>query len=89
MPRSMVEDALRVGMFRDDVARYYGEEIAQALPAQRKLVERVVFRPEQVRSINAAFDPAKRNSANLMAGIAVAPVGVSALRALIPQEGQE
>jgi len=51
--------------------------------------EVVAFYPNQVRSINAVFDPAKRNSANLMAGIAVAPVGVSALRALIPQEGQE
>jgi hypothetical protein len=49
----------------------------------------VVFEPNQARSINAAFDPAKRNSANLMAGIAVAPIGVSALRALIPQENQE
>jgi len=49
----------------------------------------LVKNPNQIRSINAAFDPAKRNSANLMAGIAVAPIGVSALRALIPQENQE
>jgi hypothetical protein len=34
----------------------------------------------------AAFDPAKRNSANLMAGVGGAVVGGSALRALPPQE---
>jgi hypothetical protein len=58
-------------------------------PKFADMYEVVAFNPNQVRSVNAAFDPAKRNSANLMAGIAVAPIGVSALRALIPQENQE
>lgn len=51
-----------------------------------------VFDPTQIKSAignEGTFDPANRNSANLMAGIAVAPIGVSALRALIPQENQE
>lgn len=45
-----------------------------------------VFDPSKIRSVNAAFDPAKRNSANLMAGVGGALVGGSALRALLPQE---
>ena len=40
----------------------------------------VPIQPKQVRSINAAFDPTKRNSANLMAGVAGGTVGLSALR---------
>jgi len=40
----------------------------------------IPFRPNQVRSIFADFDPAKRGSANLMAGAAGATVGLSALR---------
>lgn len=46
----------------------------------------IPFRPDQVRSINAAFDPANRGSANIMAGVGGALVGGSALRALLPQE---
>lgn len=40
----------------------------------------IAFRPEQIRSTSAAFDPAKRGSANLMAGAAGATIGLSALR---------
>jgi hypothetical protein len=36
--------------------------------------------PAQVRSVNAAFDPAKRNSRDLMAGVAATGIGLSALR---------
>jgi hypothetical protein len=39
-----------------------------------------VFNPSNIRSVNAAFDPAKRGSANLMAGAAGATIGLSALR---------
>ena len=40
----------------------------------------VIFEPNQARSVNAAFDPTKRNSANLMAGVAGGTVALSALR---------
>ena len=45
-----------------------------------------VFDPKNIRSVNAAFDPAKRNSTNLMAGVGGVLAGGSALRALLPQE---
>jgi hypothetical protein len=45
-----------------------------------------VFNPANIRSINAAFDPAKRNSANIMAGIMGGAVGLSALRSMNQQE---
>lgn len=51
--------------------------------------EVVVFDPSNIRSINAAFDPAKRGSANLSAGIMGGAVGLSALRQLMPQQEQE
>ena len=44
-----------------------------------------VFDPANIRSVNAAFDPAKRNSANLMAGVGGAAVGLSALNQLVPR----
>ena len=46
----------------------------------------VVIDPSAARSVNAAFDPAKRDSANLMAGVGGVLAGGSALRALLPQE---
>jgi GNAT superfamily N-acetyltransferase len=45
-----------------------------------------IFDPANIRSVNAAFDPAKRDSANLMAGVGGVLAGGSALRALLPQE---
>jgi len=45
----------------------------------------VIFDPSNIRSVNAAFDPAKRNSANLMAGVGGAAVGLSALNQLVPR----
>lgn len=65
------------------------DEGVMGLGQGKRAMSLAVFDPTNIRSVNAAFDPAKRNSANLMAGIAVAPIGVSALRALIPQENQE
>lgn len=46
----------------------------------------VVFDPSNIRSVNAAFDPANRGSANILAGGAGAAVGLSALRQFFPQE---
>ena len=49
----------------------------------------IVLNPANIRSVNAAFDPAKRKSANLMAGVMGGAVGLSALRQLMPQQEQE
>jgi len=86
MPRAMIEQALKSGMEYSDFARYYGNDIASMMPVERTLTERVVFDPANIRSINAAFDPEKRGSANLMAGVGGVLAGGSALRALLPQE---
>jgi len=42
--------------------------------------EIIVFDPKNMRSVNAAFDPAMRGSANLLATAAGATIGLSALR---------
>jgi hypothetical protein len=49
-------------------------------PAGTKGSFTLIKDPAQVRSVNAAFDPAKRDSANLMAGAAGGAIGLSALR---------
>jgi hypothetical protein len=36
----------------------------------------VIKDPNQVRSINAAFDPFRRNEADILAGVAAAPIGL-------------
>lgn len=74
MPRSMIESALKSGIDYGDFARHYGNDIASMMPLERTLMERVVFDPKNIRSINAAFDPARRSSANLMAGVGGAAV---------------
>jgi hypothetical protein len=51
-----------------------------ALPDADGQITYVAFDPSQYRDVNAAFDPAKRGSANLMAGAAGATIGLSALR---------
>lgn len=38
-----------------------------------------IFDPKNIRSTNATFDPSKKDSANLLAGIGAAGVGISAL----------
>jgi hypothetical protein len=45
-----------------------------------------VFNPSNIRSVNAAFDPAKRGSANILATAAGGTISLSALRQLMPQE---
>ena len=44
-----------------------------------------VFDPKNIRSVNAAFDPSKKDSANLLAGVGAAAVGVSAMS---PEEAE-
>lgn len=46
----------------------------------------VVFKPSNIRSVNAAFDPANRRSANILATAAGGTISLSALRQLMPQE---
>lgn len=49
----------------------------------------LVKEPEQIRSVNAAFDPAKKDSSNLLAGAAPITVGAgAALSGLSPQNAQ-
>lgn len=69
-------DGLKIKNFSDNAD--YGTYI----PATHYLI----FDPKNIRSINAAFDPAKRESANLMAGVGGAAVGLSALRGLQSDE---
>lgn len=53
--------------------------------AGRPTTHRLVFDPKNIRSINAAFDPKKINSPELLAGIAA---GAIAINALLPQDGK-
>lgn len=46
----------------------------------------VVFEPQQARSINAMFDPAKQNSSDLLASIAAGGIGIGALAQLMQEE---
>jgi len=69
-------NGLKIDNFSDNI------DYGQYMPATHYLI----FDPKNIRSINAAFDPAKRESSNLTAGVGGAIVGGSALRALIPQE---
>ena len=62
-----------------------GELIAKgydglALPDADGQITYVAFDPSQYRDVKAAFDPSKRGSANLMAGVAGGAIGLSALR---------
>jgi hypothetical protein len=69
-------DGIKINNFSDNV------DYGQYMPATHYLV----FDPANIRSINAAFDPTKRNSSDLMAGIMGTALTSSALRTLIPQE---
>ena len=67
---------LKINNFSDNA------DYAQYMPATHYLV----FDPTNIRSVSAAFDPSKRNSSNLMAGVAGGAVGLSALRGLSQQD---
>jgi hypothetical protein len=41
--------------------------------------QKIIFNPNQLRSPNAAFDPFRRNEADILAGVAAAPVGLLAV----------
>lgn len=78
----------------DDFSNVSGSQFAEARQYVDDLYKRpssitAIFDPSYIRSVNAAFDPAKRNSANLMAGIMGGAVGLSALRQLMPKQEQE
>jgi hypothetical protein len=57
-----------------------------ALPDADGQITYVAFEPNQYRDVRAAFDPAKRSSANLLATAAGGTISLSALRQLMPQE---
>ena len=57
-----------------------------ALPDADGQITYVAFDPSQYRDVKAAFDPAKRDSRNLMAGATGATIGLSALRNINQQE---
>lgn len=57
-----------------------------ALPDADGQITYVAFNPNQYRDVKAAFDPSKRNSSKLMAGIMGGAVGLSALRNINQQE---
>lgn len=68
-------DGLKIKNFSDNA------DYGQYLPATHYLV----FNPANIRSVNAAFDPTKSSSANLMAGVGGTAVGLSALNQLVPR----
>jgi hypothetical protein len=59
-----------------------------ALPDADGQITYVAFEPSQYRDVNAAFNPAMRDSANLMAGAAGATFGLSALRNIQREDEQ-
>ena len=72
-------EGLKISNFSDNA------DYGQYIPATHYLI----FDPSNIRSVNADFDPAKRGSANLSAGVMGGAVGLSALRQLMPQQEQE
>jgi len=62
----------RVGEIKnfDDVAAYMSPEVA---------THYVATSPSDVRSVNAAFDPFRRNEPDILAGVAAAPAGMLAV----------
>jgi hypothetical protein len=71
-------DGLKINNFSDNA------DYGVYMPATHYLV----FDPSGIRSVNAAFDPAMRGSANLLAGTAGATIGLSALRNIQREDEQ-
>lgn len=71
--------------FRRPVS-YWDDSLKKVVDTGEMQDHIALFDPANIRSINAAFDPAKRGSSNLMAGVGGVLAGGSALRALLPQE---
>lgn len=84
----MLKDAKESGM-KAVVFKNIRDEGLMGLGRGKRANTVAVFDPSNIRSVNAAFDPAKRNSSNLMAGVMGGAVGLSALRQLMPQQEQE
>ena len=72
-------DGLKINNFSDNA------DYGVYMPATHYLV----FDPSGIRSVNAAFDPAMRGSANLLAGAAGATIGLSALRNIQREDEQD
>jgi hypothetical protein len=77
----------------DDFSNISGSQFAEARKFVDDLYKRSssitsIFDPSLIRSVNAAFDPAKRGSANLLAGAAGATIGLSALRNIQREDEQ-
>ena len=64
------------------------ENVGDSLSGKHTGTSLAVLDPRNIRSANAAFDPAQRGSSNLLYGVA-APIGVSGIMGLTPQEEAE
>jgi len=64
------------------------ENVGDSLSGEHTGTSLAVFDPQNIRSVNAAFDPAKRNSPNLLYGVG-APIGISGIMGLTPEEETE
>lgn len=56
----------------------YDSRVGGPMYGDAKEADYVVFRPEQIRSINARFDPAKKSSGNILAGVGAGAIGAGA-----------
>jgi hypothetical protein len=73
-----------------DALRREGYDGARGMNTDGTVAEMVVYKPENVRSVNAAFDPAKKDSGNLLASIAALLGGAAPLAAgSLPIPGQQ
>jgi hypothetical protein len=82
--------AKRAQFLRDEAKRQgYGFiEITDMSDLGGEQSQFVALDPSNNRSVNAAFDPAMRGSANLLAGAAGATIGLSALRNIQREDEQ-
>ena len=96
LPEDEIDAALNQWLEAGKVKRYTPDEAArrEALLAESMEIERtgrgdpysyIALDDSQLRSVNAAFDPAQRDSSNLLAGLGGAAVGAGLLA---PQEAE-
>jgi hypothetical protein len=48
--------------------------------------QKIIFNPSDIRSVNAAFDPFRRNEPDILAGVAAAPAGLLAIEEEKPKK---
>lgn len=65
--RESIETSLNRGYDYDIFRQNYGADVTDAMPIERTPVEYAIFDPKNIRSRFAAFDPARRDSADLLA----------------------